>query len=148
MFRDFLRGIEQVRVMTLRDVGMRAQARFQIVAARLAKQRIARVLRQPARLRGEFRRERENRHMRVVIGPEKESDGEPVGARRRRDDAMDIGAQIAIGGELQNLADIDDEGSGDRRRVDPAALALDLQPAWFSCNSRVRNPESLWAPTP
>jgi hypothetical protein len=83
-------------------------------------------LRQPTRLGDEFRFEIKNRHVRVMVCAEEEGDGQPVGVWRRRDDAMDIGAQIPVGGELQNLADIDDERSWDRRRIDPASLALDL----------------------
>jgi hypothetical protein len=61
---------------------------------------------------------------------------------------MDVGAQIAVGGHFENLADVDDESSRDRRRIDPAALALTCSPPCFSCSRIVTNPESLWAPTP
>src|SRR4029077_4351290 len=41
---------------------------------------------------------------------------------------MDVGAQIAIGRHFENLADVDDEASRDRRRVDPAVVvSLNLQ---------------------
>ena len=37
---------------------------------------------------------------------------------------MNIGAQITVGGELQDFADIDDKGTGDRRRVDALRAVL------------------------
>src|SRR5580692_3571911 len=37
---------------------------------------------------------------------------------------MDVGAQIAVGGHFEDLADVDDEASGDRRRVDPTAVVI------------------------
>ena len=78
--------------MTLGHVRVGAQARLEIIAARLAKERILRILRQPARLGGEFRRQIENRHMRIVAGAKKEGHGQPIGAGGRRDHAMNIGA--------------------------------------------------------
>ena len=40
---------------------------------------------------------------------------------------MNVGAQIAVRRDLENLADVDDEGPRNWRRVDPTVLGLDLQ---------------------
>ena len=42
---------------------------------------------------------------------------------------MDIGAQVAARGELEQFTDIDDEGAGNGGGCDPAILALDLEAA-------------------
>ena len=107
---------------------MGSQPAFQIVPANFAEERIVRVLRHAARLRGEVRRQRKQRNRRVVTRPEEKRDRQAVRPLRRRDHAMHVGAQIAVRGHFENLADVDDEGSRDRRRVDPAAIvSLNLQ---------------------
>src|SRR5947209_7429793 len=45
---------------------------------------------------------------------------------------MDVGAQIAVGGHFENLADVDDEAPRDGRRINPAAVVgLNLQAGLF-----------------
>ena len=114
--------------MAARDIGMGSQPAFQIIAADFAEERIVRVLRHAARLRGKVRRQRKQRNRRVVTRSEEKRDGQAVRPLRRRHHAMDVGAQIAVGGHFENLADVDDEASRDGRRVDPAAVVgLNLQ---------------------
>ena len=75
-----------------------------------------------------MRRQLKLRNARVEVGAEEKGDRQPIPARWRRDDAMHIGAQEAIGSDLQEFADIDDKGSINRRPIDPAAFPLDLKP--------------------
>jgi len=123
-----LRGIEQIGVVPPGDVGVRTQSALEVILADFAKQRVQRILRQPARLAREFRRQREDRHGRFEAGAQKECDRQPFGARRRRYHPVNVRAQIAAGSEFEDFSYIDDESPGDGRRVDPIVVAVDLKP--------------------
>ena len=84
----------------------------------------------------------------VEPGAQEEGDRQPVSAIGRRDHAVDVGPQVTAGGHLEELADVDDEGSGNRWRCNPALLALDLQAAHLVLQEYGDEAESLWAPTP
>ena len=113
--------------MALRNVGMRAQPTLQRIAADFAEQRIVRVLRQPARERGEMDRQLKCRRTRVEMSAEEECDRKPITARRRRDDPVNVGFEVAVRRDLQDFTDVDDERPRNRRRFDPTVLAFDLQ---------------------
>ena len=107
---------------------MGTQPAFQIIPADFSEERIVRVLRHAARLRGKVRRQRKQRNRRVVTRSEEKRDRQAVRPLGRRNHAMHVGAEIAVRGHFENLADVDDEASRDRRRVDPAAVvSLNLQ---------------------
>ena len=90
------------------DVGVRPQAALEVVAADFAEDRIERVLRDAARFRGEMRGQGEQRNFGIKPRAEEESGRKPIGSGGRRNDPMNIGPQIAVRRDLENLADVDD----------------------------------------
>ncbi len=110
-----------------RDVGMRAQASFEIVLSDAAEQRIVRITLGAMRLGCKFRWKLQERHGCIEACAQEEGDGDTLDAGWGRYDAMESRAQIPIGGELQQLSNVDYECSGKGRDVDPAARRLDLQ---------------------
>ncbi|VEC78547.1 Uncharacterised protein [Raoultella ornithinolytica] len=62
---------------------------------------------------------------------------------------MDGGTQVAIGGQLQQFANIDDKTTGQRSRIDPLTGGnFYLQTLLLILKQEAENPESLCAPTP
>ena len=64
-----------------------------------------------------------------MAGAEEERDREAVAPRRRGDDPVDRGPQVAVGGEFEEFADIDDEAPLHRLGGDPAVPPLDFEAA-------------------
>ena len=101
--------LEKVSMVFARDVRVRAQAALQVVSADLAKQRIERILRKAARLLRQPRRQVQKRNFGVEPGAKEECHGETILTRWRRHHPVHVGAQVAVGGDLEDLTDIDNE---------------------------------------
>src|ERR1700722_540283 len=123
-------GFQQVGVMTLGDVGMGPQPPLHVVQSNLAEQWVLRIVFGAMGLGGERWGQMQKRHGGVEAGSEEKRGGYSFDAGGRRDHAMHGGAQVAVGGEFQQLADVDDEGAGAGRHVDPASWSFDLEASW------------------
>ena len=96
----------------------------------MAKQRIVRIAFGPGRLVRQLVGQREQRHfLRVQTGREEVGNRVAIRAIAGRNHAVHIGAQIAVGGEFQHLADVGDEGVFARRHIDPTVWPQHLQTA-------------------
>ena len=111
------------------DIRMRAQPALERVLPIGAEDRVRRVGRDAARLGLELRREFERGDRGVQSGVEEERDRDAVRPDDRRDHAVHRGLEIAVGCHLEQFADVDDEGAGNGRGVDPVAVLLHLQAA-------------------
>ncbi len=100
-----------------------------VVAVGLKDGTVGRVDGQAAGLRVQGGIEFEPRHRGIQCRVEEERDGDAVCADLRRDDPVQGGFQVTVSGELEHLADVDDEGAGDGWRVDPLPAVFDLQAA-------------------
>jgi hypothetical protein len=101
-------GFQQVGVMTLGHIGMESEPPLHVVQSNLAEQWVLRIVFGAAGLGDERWGQMQKRHGGVGAGSEEERGGYSFDAGGRRDHAMHGGAQVAVGGEFQQLADLMD----------------------------------------
>ena len=112
----------------LRDIGVRPQPRLQGVLAEQRMDGVRRVLGDAPSLRGQLRRELDQRQRGVQGGVEEERHRDAVIGVARRDHPVIRGDEVPLGRVLHHLADVHHEGARHGRSIHPPTLALDLEP--------------------
>ena len=116
-----------MRVVRLDDVRVRAHAALEPVAAEHRVDGVLRVDRHTARLRLQLGRQGDRGDLGVESGAVEVRDRDALVALGGRDDAVQRRLEVPVRRDLEQLADIDDEGARHGRGVDPLAVLLDLQ---------------------
>ncbi len=98
-------------IVTRRNIRVGAQPPFQHVLPNLIEERVGRVAFRPLRLRCQRGGEAEQWHSGIEPRRHKEGTGEARYAGRRAHHPMQCRLEIAVGGQLQQLADIDHQRS-------------------------------------
>ena len=114
-------------MVALGHVRVCSQPALQGVAAIGAVQHVQGVLSDPGGLGGEVVGELERRDLRGEAGIVEERDGDASAARWGADHPVRSGPEQAVGGHLEQLPDVDDEGTLDRLHVDPGAVTPNLK---------------------
>ena len=90
-----------VGIETLRDIGVRTQAAFQVIPTDIAQQRVARIAFGAVGIAQQLGGELVHRHHRVQLRAEEKRQGQALTAHRWRDHTVHGGAQVTVAGQFQ-----------------------------------------------